>query len=102
VQDVNVEEQRMIAQAALPLSPGASMVWLGLSESGAPVMKDSKGVLRMWAAAFGGSWVPVLNEEACDDDVVWPVGIAHGELHYVPCDAGSCPEVKPVRFVLHS
>jgi hypothetical protein len=99
VQVLNVEEQRKVTQGALPLSQGASLSWLAVSDGGAPVTKDSKGMLRMWTAAFGGSWVPVLNEEACDDDIVWPVGVENGELHFVPCNAGACPEVQDLKHI---
>lgn len=93
-QVLNVDEQRRIAEGALPLSPGATLKWLAVTDAHAPATKDSAGVFRSWAASFGGSWVPVLHEDACDGECAWPVGVAAGELHYVPCDAASGPEVR--------
>lgn len=54
-------EQRQAAGGALPLSPGATLAWLGFSEEGLLACYDSEGELRLRSPDFGGSWVTAFS-----------------------------------------
>lgn len=88
-----MDEQKQLASGSVGLSPGATLKWLAVSDSCAPVTLDSAGVLRLWSAAFGGSWLPVATHDSLPDEHFWPLGIMHGELRYTACAAGTEPEV---------
>jgi hypothetical protein len=83
-----------VAEAALPLTPGAILRWLSLTDCFTPVTLDSAGVLRIWSAAYGGSWTPALDKQSSGEENFWPVAVAGGALRYVACGAGSYPEVR--------
>merc|ERR1719359_1559895 len=67
--DVRSRSQRSCGR--LPISTGARLRWIGLSEEFAPVCIDTAGVVRAllgtgpgsWgpAGGGGGEWVPVLS-----------------------------------------
>lgn len=95
LQTLNVEEQKEVARAALPLSPGATLKWLSVTDTCTPATMDSAGVLRVWCASFGGSWLPAMDKTSCEqEETVWPLGVADGELRYIPCELGAAPEVR--------
>jgi hypothetical protein len=60
----DVSEQRETASGALPLTPGASLAWLGFSEEGLLAAYDSEGELRLRTPDFGGAWVPLFSSAA--------------------------------------
>ena len=86
----DVTEQRLLHGGPLPLSPGASLAWLGFSEEGQLAAYDSEGELRLRTPDFGGSWVTAFSAAAgklvltglycklaVQDSVLWPVwGVA--------------------------
>ena len=101
LQTLNVEEQKQVARAALPLSPGATLKWLSVTDTCTPATMDSAGVLRIWCASFGGSWLPAMDKTSCEqEETVWPLGIADGELRYIPCELGAAPEVRSLCQLL--
>jgi Minichromosome loss protein, Mcl1, middle region len=94
---LDIDAQSEVLRGPLPLSRGATLRWLALCPSdGAPVALDSAGVLRGWSAAFGGSWMPLLDavEEA---NALWPVGVDACELRYFEVAPGGHPEVRSER-----
>jgi hypothetical protein len=68
--------------------------WLSVTDTFTPATLDSAGVLRVWCASFGGAWGPALDRDSCEDQALWPLGIAEGELRYIPCEPGCTPEVR--------
>lgn len=48
----------------LPLSPAASLAWLGFAEEGLLAAYDTEGELRLRSADFGGSWVTAFSAAA--------------------------------------
>ncbi|RKO83935.1 hypothetical protein BDK51DRAFT_49552, partial [Blyttiomyces helicus] len=57
----DAEEQRTVHRDALPLSPGATLDWAGVSENGLPATYDSSGVLRLLFPHSDFAWVPVFD-----------------------------------------
>ena len=54
-------EQRQLHGGPLPLSPAASLAWLGFSEEGLLAAYDSEGELRLRSGDFGGAWVTAFS-----------------------------------------
>lgn len=54
-------EQRQLHGGPLPLSPGATLSWLGFSEEGLLAAYDSEGELRLRSGDFGGAWVTAFS-----------------------------------------
>ncbi|KAI4344011.1 hypothetical protein L6164_011288 [Bauhinia variegata] len=77
----------------LPLTPGSSLTWFGLSEEGQLSSYDSKGVLRVFTSQYGGSWLPLFssNKEKSDENY-WVVGLNASKLFCVICKN---PEIFP-------
>jgi len=90
-----VAARERLAVGAVPLSPGSSLRWAGISTEALPVTLDSAGVLRALAlsgvsgptiAPAAGEWVPVAELEERGAQL-WPVRAER--------DALACAEVKP-------
>eukprot|EP00898_Chlorokybus_atmophyticus_P008326 jgi/Chlat1/8495/Chrsp80S07934 len=92
-------EQAKVAGGALPLSPAATLTWLGFSESGALATSDSKGVLRVHSPQYDGCWVPVFSSAADrqnESESHWVVGVSDTEVVCVVCKGPSAhPSVHP-------
>ncbi|KAG2451888.1 hypothetical protein HYH02_003663 [Chlamydomonas schloesseri] len=86
----------------LPLSPGATLTWLGFSEdTGVPAAADSSGVVCVRTPDFGGRWVPVFEPPAARraSEVLWPVGLSSEQLYAIVCKpAEPRPQVSPRPF----
>ena len=77
-----------LATAPLPLSPGATLHWVGFSESGGLSTVDSVGVVRQCMRANGFEWVPVLHCKALkksEQEHHWVVGLTDAQLMCVIC-----------------
>jgi hypothetical protein len=96
MQVLNISERRAVARGPLPLSPKASLKWLQLAaDTLTPVALDSQGALRAWVPSFGGHWTRVFQCDDCKPGMhAWPVGVSAGELHYIECEIGECPQVR--------
>jgi len=77
-----------LATAPLPLSPGASLHWVGFSEAGSLSTVDSAGVVRQCMRANGFEWVPVLHCTSLKKSTQehhWVVGLTDAQLMCVIC-----------------
>lgn len=89
---LQVNDRMEWSAGRLPLSPGARLRWVGLSEDFAPVAVDSCGIVRAllgtgtgsWGPNGGrsGEWMPVLSlaEEEGKLGPLWTVSAGKGEL----------------------
>ena len=78
----------------LPLSPGATLTWLGYSDRGGLLAMDSSGVLRLLSTRWGGQWAAVLDlSRKPGKDVHWPVGLIDDKLMCAVLKAGSGQKV---------
>lgn len=95
----DVDSQTCAQQGPLPITPGATLTWVGFSDEGALCSGDSAGVVRVLVAGFGGSWVPVFTSEAArasDAERHWIVGLSRNEVYAVVCKAPETyPQVSP-------
>ncbi len=69
----------------MPLSPGATLAWLGFSEEGLLAAYDSSGELRLRSELFCGAWVTAFSATAGEGRVMgWEVwgggGVGHAGL----------------------
>lgn len=96
LQVLNIPDRRAVSRGPLPLSTKATLTWLALAaDTLTPVAMDSRGLLRAWTPAFGGSWARAFSaEEDHAGARVWPAGVSGGELHFVQCEAGDVPQVR--------
>ena len=86
---MDVQRKTVLADCPLPLSPGATLTWLGCSDRGLVLSMDSAGVLRGLSHEWGGQWVPVLDVAAKGGkDVYWPVGLIEDKLMCALCKGG--------------
>eukprot|EP00929_Paragymnodinium_shiwhaense_P094524 TRINITY_DN5513_c0_g1_i1.p1 TRINITY_DN5513_c0_g1~~TRINITY_DN5513_c0_g1_i1.p1 ORF type:complete len:968 (+),score=246.22 TRINITY_DN5513_c0_g1_i1:97-3000(+) len=82
-----VSGKELLASGRLPLSPGASLRWVGFSSETLPLAVDSAGAFRVLAASadraltLGGdsSWIPVADLEE-NGARLWPVRAEGGIL----------------------
>ena len=78
-----------IHSSALPLSEGATLSWLGFSESGVLTAVDSAGIVRGCLRSYGFEWVPLLDTAAikkAKNEHHWVVGLTDKEL----CALANC------------
>ncbi|KAL5011184.1 hypothetical protein ScPMuIL_011733, partial [Solemya velum] len=85
---------------SLPLSPKASVSWLGFTAEGTPLYMDSAGVVRMLNKAFGPSWTPVANTKTHakgKSDHYWLVSVHENpqQLRCIPCKGSRYPPTLP-------
>ncbi|CAK9855766.1 unnamed protein product [Sphagnum jensenii] len=111
---LDMRKKRQTQAGRLPLSPGATLTWLGFSEAGCLSTYDSEawlldplpltnhtqmGVLRVYSSEFNGCWVPLFraSEERKGTDVnFWMVGLNSTQVFCVVCKAPSVePQVLP-------
>jgi len=103
--DARARTQHLAGQ--LPLTPGADLRWLGLTETYAPVAVDTAGVVRCllgtgpgsWGPSGGssGEWVPVMSMQEEEVEARGPLWIVHAKSGALMCaEVGeSCQEPKP-------
>lgn len=98
MQVLDVAGESMLHQGPLPLSPGASLAWLGFAE-GSPLLaaQDTKGYLRLRSPQFGGAWVPVFDADGArkGSESFWVAWLGREALSCVVCPAGGQPQVHP-------
>uniref|UniRef100_A0A7S0ZT98 WDHD1/CFT4 second beta-propeller domain-containing protein n=1 Tax=Noctiluca scintillans TaxID=2966 RepID=A0A7S0ZT98_NOCSC len=84
-----VAAKERLACGKLPLSPLATLRWVGFSAEASPMTLDSAGVVRALAlagsgapllAAASGDWVPVLQLDQ-SGSLLWPVRAEQGMLY---------------------
>ena len=94
-----------LATAPLPLSPGATLHWVGFSEAGGLSTVDSAGVVRQCMRANGFEWVPVLHCAALKKSAQehhWVVGLTDAQLMCVICKGDDAFPATLPRPVLSS
>ena len=94
-----------LATAPLPLSPGATLHWVGFSEAGGLATVDSAGVVRQCMRANGFEWVPVLHCAALKKSAQehhWVVGLTDAQLMCVICKGDDAFPATLPRPVLSS
>jgi len=77
-----------LASEPLPLSPGASLDWMGFSDAGALSTVDSAGVVRQCVRSAGFNWVPVLHCASVKKTKAehhWVVGLTAAQLMCIIC-----------------
>jgi chromosome transmission fidelity protein 4 len=82
-----ISSTNKLYQGQLPLSQGASLVWLGFTTQGMLASYDSAGCLRVYSSQFGGSWSPIFSASAerKGSETYWPVGVSDSEMHCIVC-----------------
>ena len=92
-----VQEQRLLRQTRVSLSPGASLTWVGYSEEGMLTVYDSEGVLRVLSPEFGGAWVPIFSAAAerkgGEHFWVFSVSVKRAEVQCIVCANAPEPAV---------
>jgi len=85
-----VAAKERLAAGRLPLSPSATLRWVGFSADARPLSLDSSGTLRALALSGGppplapaaSEWIPVAELEAAGLRL-WPVRAEGGTLHCI-------------------
>jgi len=91
---VDPQRSTVTMDVPLPLSPGATLAWLGYSDKGGLLSMDSSGVLRLLSMQWGGQWLAVLDfSKKQTKDVHWPVGLIDDKLMCAVLKAGSGQKV---------
>ncbi|KCV70088.1 hypothetical protein H696_03550 [Fonticula alba] len=93
---------------ALPLTPGSSLRWVGLTPEKRMATFDSQGILRILIGEPGAAiWTPVLDmvaagRAAAGAASVWPVAVEDGQLVFLPLDGGNSGfcAVRGLRYPL--
>ncbi|PVD25434.1 hypothetical protein C0Q70_13090 [Pomacea canaliculata] len=84
----------------LPLSPSATLSWIGFSMEGTPFYMDSQGVVRMMNTALGYTWSQVADTKdhaKGKSDHYWIVGVNENpqQLRCIPCKGSRYPATLP-------
>ena len=77
-----------LSSGPLALSEGATLHWVGFSESGVLTTVDSSGVVRSCLRSYGFEWVPILNCAALKKSKAehhWVVGVTDSAMMCVIC-----------------
>ena len=94
---------RLIAGVRVPISPGATLTWLGFAaDSDYLVAMDSAGVVSALMKVGGWSWVPVVDVPGVRKSVdhrYWPVAVKQHKLLYVLLNGENKPAVHPQPVV---
>ena len=91
---VDPQRSTVTMDVPLPLSPGATLTWLGYSDKGGLLSMDSSGVLRLLSMQWGGQWLAILDvNKKQTKDVHWPVGLIDDKLMCAVLKAGSGQKV---------
>ena len=101
----NVRYSSELARGRVALSTQSTLTYLGFSEEGMLVTRDSAGVVRMRTDAFGGSWTPVFRSSsarATDGQHHWIVSSCASTLYCIitRTSAGPVPNPRPVLSML--
>ncbi|XP_030521443.2 protein ENHANCER OF LHP1 1 [Rhodamnia argentea] len=94
----NISKSTKAMQGRLPLTPGSQLMWFGFSEEGLLSSYDSKGLLKIFASQYGGSWVPLFSASKVkrSDESYWVVGLNMTNLFCVICKSPDLfPQVAP-------
>lgn len=97
-------EASLLSEAALPVSSGATLSWLGFAEGGALASGDSEGTVRCQLAGGNGAWSPIFaaaQARQAGSERYWVVGLSDAELCCVVLNGVDAPTVHP-RPVLSS
>lgn len=104
----NVETKKTVRQDGIPLSPGSTLEWVGVSEAGVsaqhigantralsetyffqiPATYDSVGVLRCLLRHNDFAWVPVLDSRIVrgeKQEWYWPIEVMEDKLMCIIC-----------------
>lgn len=80
--------QTMI-ESRLCLSASAHLVWVGFTDENAIATYDSEGILRVFSADFGGSWVPIfdssIERKGSENFWVFAVSMISNEAQCIVC-----------------
>ena len=90
-----------MAAAPVPLSEGATLRWLGFSESGVLSSVDSAGLVRSCLRSYNFEWVPVLDTNTIKkskSEHHWVVGLTDKDLLAVLCKADDPAEAYPATL----
>jgi chromosome transmission fidelity protein 4 len=88
-------KKSLVENAIMPLSPKASLEWVGFTDGGLPVSFDSAGILRGAFKNNSYRWVPLLDTRPLRDgkqDYYWPVSVIEESFHMVICKVMSQPQ----------
>jgi len=102
-----VSAKERLAAGSLPLSPSATLRWIGFSAEALPLALDSAGTLRALALSSGapslapGEWLPVASLPEGGSGL-WPVRAEDGALHCAELTKTGRPtqKLQPVRYCL--
>lgn len=87
----DLESGMRIVQDSLPLTPQATLKWMGYSSTGMLSTYDSAGVVRVMMEHKGWQWMPVLETvplRKAATDSHWVVGVTAEHVMAVICRAG--------------
>ena len=66
----NIDTRMVEARGTAPLSDEATLDWVGFTDSGIPVVADSKQLVRGLMRAWGNAWTPLADLEQHKKDRV--------------------------------
>ncbi|TPX59126.1 hypothetical protein SpCBS45565_g07825 [Spizellomyces sp. 'palustris'] len=84
----HVPTKRSVRRDGLPISPGSTLQWVGISDLGIPTAYDSTGVLRNLMRHNDFAWVPVLDSRIVrgeKQEWYWPVEVMEDRLMCITC-----------------
>ncbi|KAK7444590.1 hypothetical protein BaRGS_00040412 [Batillaria attramentaria] len=93
-------QKRPCEEGSLPLTPKATLSWIGFSAEGTPFFMDSEGIMRMKNASLGGIWTQVADTRENvkgKSDHYWIVGVNENpqQLRCIPCKGSRYPATLP-------
>ena len=93
----DVDNFSLVLRSPAPLPSGVARAeWLGFSEEGHVALAHSDGVVSVLTEDFGGSWTPVHEPAAGEEDQhVWVVGLSEQSLYFTVTKEGELPAVHP-------
>jgi chromosome transmission fidelity protein 4 len=68
----NADTAEIFKETGLPITPFSSLVWVGFSEEGLPITKDSKGIVR--ALVGFNAWTPIYDDSD-KNHILWLKGM---------------------------
>eukprot|EP00842_Homolaphlyctis_polyrhiza_P002193 jgi/Hompol1/2975/HPOL_003097-RA len=97
---MDLDQRNTIIKDRLPLSSGATLEWIGFSDTLVPLTYDSRGILRGLFLNYDESWIPLLDAQAArgpKNDHYWAVGVTNQQFMFIVCRGDKFPQlVKPV------
>ncbi|CAH1793164.1 unnamed protein product [Owenia fusiformis] len=102
---LHISGTRTVKDGRLPLSPKATLTWLGFSHEGTPFAADSSGVIRILNRKFGDTWTQVVNTKSHakgKSDSFWITGITESpqQLRCILCKGTTYPPTLPRPTVM--